>query len=82
MTLEDFISVHLMENPDRQLTNPSLKTPETSLYFPNPKALEVALRPNLQKLLSALIADGDVITIQDDVLGGRVLSYQINFKDS
>ena len=80
MTLEDFITTHLIENPDRQLANPSLKTPEVSLYFPNPKALEVALRPNLQKLLSALIKDGDVITIQDDVLGGACVVLSNSFQ--
>ena len=82
MTLEDFIVKHLTENPERQLNNPSLKTPTTTLYFPNPKALEVALRPNLQKLLSSLINDGDVIAVQDDVLCGRTLSYAVSFQDA
>lgn len=51
-----------------QLKKPSLRTSKTSLYMQAPTFLEEQTRPNLEKLLSSLIDEGEEITVTDSNL--------------
>ncbi|KZS93478.1 hypothetical protein SISNIDRAFT_474418 [Sistotremastrum niveocremeum HHB9708] len=61
-TVERLIEV-LVERQDIQIKKPSLSTSTKQLYLQAPKQLEQATRPNLGKLLSELVEEGDQITV-------------------
>lgn len=63
-TLAEFIET-LKSNPELQLTAPSLTSETKTLYMQKPPALEASTRANLEKPLSELLKDGDVLNITD-----------------
>ena len=63
-TLQDLVEL-LLERHDFQIKRPSLSVEGRSLYLQAPPQLEKATRPNLDKTLAELIADGDVLTVTD-----------------
>lgn len=63
-TLADFIA-GLAERAEAQLKRPSLRTEATSLYYQAPKMLEEQTRPNLEKKLRDLVADGEEVAVSD-----------------
>jgi ubiquitin-activating enzyme E1 C len=79
LTLQDFMDL-LGEAPSLQLKKPSLIGETTSLYMQQPPALAAALRANLSKPLSELVADGEVLTITDPSLRDVSLSVQVSFE--
>lgn len=60
-----------------QLKRPSLRTATTSIYMQAPKVLEEATRPNLTKLISELVQEGEFITVTDAALP---VSLQLGIK--
>jgi len=56
-----------LQDGELRLVRPSAATATKTLYMPNPPALELATRPNLDVELSLLIKEGEVITITDEV---------------
>lgn len=54
-----------------RLTSPSLSLGPTPLYIQAPEALRRALAGNLEKPLSALCSEGDVITVTDPSFGSQ-----------
>ncbi len=76
-TLQDLVEV-LLERHDFQIKRPSLSVEGKNLYLQAPPQLEKATRPNLDKTLCELIADGDVLTVTDSSLPFS-LSLQITF---
>lgn len=78
LTLQDFID-RLLNDAQYQLKSPALATTITNLYMPSPPALEKQLRPNLNKLVSDMIADGEVITVTDSMLSRIVIFIEIHF---
>lgn len=78
MLLKDFID-DLCANPSYQLKKPSLVGQSISLYMQSPPSLEAVLRPNLDRPLSDIINDGEIVTITDPMLCSLSLSLQINF---
>ncbi|KAJ3349772.1 hypothetical protein HDU83_000309 [Entophlyctis luteolus] len=62
--LQEFVDF-LLEKPELQLKNPSLRTANKSLYMQSPKALEQATRPNLELLCVELFGSGDVVVVTD-----------------
>lgn len=62
-----------------------LKTPSivsargTTLYMQKPPALEQATRPNLDKALSSLIAEGEELTVTDPLLESTNVTLAISF---
>lgn len=79
VTLQGFMDL-LGAAPSLQLKKPSLIGETSSLYMQQPPALAAALRGNLTKPLSELVADGEVLTITDPTLRDVSLSVQINFQ--
>ncbi|KAI9103818.1 hypothetical protein DFS34DRAFT_700549 [Phlyctochytrium arcticum] len=59
---------HLIDEKDTQLKQPSLRTTRIGLYMQAPRALEVATRPNLDKLVKDLVEEGEEITVTDQAL--------------
>lgn len=51
--------------PLSQIKRPSFSIEGKNLYLQAPPQLEKATRPNLDKVLSELISDGDVLTVTD-----------------
>ncbi|GAA5816642.1 hypothetical protein MFLAVUS_010172 [Mucor flavus] len=76
MTVSELIE-WLAEKPDAQLKRPSLRTATTSIYMQAPKVLEEATRPNLTKLISELVQEGEFITVTDAALP---VSLQLGIK--
>ena len=80
MTLNEFIQVHLKDNTAFRLTSPSLVSASgKTLYMPKPPALEQATRPNLDKAMSSLIANGEVLTVTDPLLESIALNVAVQF---
>ncbi|KAI9850860.1 MAG: hypothetical protein M1838_004929 [Thelocarpon superellum] len=63
-TVAEFMD-RLAERAEAQVKKPSLRTEKTSLYYQAPPQLEEQTRPNLSKLLSDLVADGEEIAVSD-----------------
>ncbi|KAL4210653.1 hypothetical protein AB4K20DRAFT_1901708 [Rhizopus microsporus] len=59
---------YLAERSDTQLKKPSLRTATKSIYMQAPKALNQATLPNLDKLLSEFVSEGEYITVTDAAL--------------
>jgi NEDD8-activating enzyme E1 len=72
MTLADFVA-GLAERAEAQLKRPSLRTEATSLYYQAPRQLEEQTRPNLQRRLGDLVADGEEVAVSD-------LAFPIDFR--
>lgn len=53
------------ERPESQLKKPNLRTEEKTLYYSTPMGLEEATRPNLEKKLSEMLADGEEFAVSD-----------------
>jgi NEDD8-activating enzyme E1 len=68
-------------NDDFQLSKASLMSSSGAIYMRNPPALEAALRPNLEKCLSDLVSDGDVVSVVDPTLCGKTITMKIIFVD-
>lgn len=66
-------------NDDFQLSKASLASTAGAIYMRNPPPLEKALRPNLDKLISAFISSGDVVSIVDPTLCGKTITMKIIF---
>lgn len=66
-TVAEFLSL-LTDNSTLQLKDPSAIAESMSLYMTTPPSLEKALRGNLSKTLSDLIADGETVTVTDNAL--------------
>lgn len=66
-TLQEFMQF-LGEDPLLQLKNPSITTDSSTLYMRNPASLEAATRPNLEKTMGGLIADGEYLSVNDPLL--------------
>ena len=52
----------------------------TTIYMQKPPALEKATRPNLDKPLSALIENGEELTVTDPVLEHISVSVRVAFE--
>ena len=72
MKLEDFLA-SLAERAEAQLKKPSIRTEEKSLYMRFPPQLEERTRPNLEKKLRELVADGEEVGVSDP-------AFTISFK--
>jgi NEDD8-activating enzyme E1 len=72
MTLAEFVA-GLAERAEAQLKRPSLRTEATSLYYQAPRQLEEQTRPNLQRRLRDLVADGEEVAVSD-------LAFPIDFR--
>jgi len=68
----------LVEKQHIQIKKPSLSTPTKQIYFQAPPQLEEATRPNLEKKVSELVADGGEITVTASSLPFN-LSLRITF---
>jgi NEDD8-activating enzyme E1 len=81
-TLRQFIQEQLTaDSSSLRLTTPSLAgSSGTTLYMPKPPALEQATRPNLDRPLSSLIADGEEITVTDPILESTAVTIQVHFE--
>lgn len=66
-------------NDEFQLSKASLMSSKGAIYMRNPPALEIALRPNLEKCLYELVANGDVISVVDPALCGKTITMKILF---
>lgn len=66
-------------NDEFQLSKASLMSAIGAIYMRNPPALEVALRPNLEKRLSDLVPSGDVVSVVDPTLCGKTITVKITF---
>ncbi|EKM55508.1 uncharacterized protein PHACADRAFT_256177 [Phanerochaete carnosa HHB-10118-sp] len=62
LTVDKLIET-LIERQDIQIKKPSLSSGPKHLYFQAPPQLEEATRPNLEKPVSELVADGGEITV-------------------
>ncbi|GAX26490.1 ubiquitin-activating enzyme E1 C [Fistulifera solaris] len=80
ITLNQFIQAHLKDSSLR-MSSPSLVSPSQTLYMAKPAALELATRPNLDKLLSTLIQPGEEITVTDPTLHGIHVGLAITFEN-
>ncbi|CDZ96210.1 nedd8 activating enzyme [Phaffia rhodozyma] len=69
----------LKARQDLQLKKPSLSSPNGPLYFSSPPQLELATRPNLERLVSDLLKDGDEITVTDVALPFQ-MSLKVKFE--
>jgi ubiquitin-activating enzyme E1 C len=82
-SLNEFIQSRLKDpaSPSSlRLSSPSVVSSSgATLYMPNPPALEIATRPNLDKPLSSLIRDGDELTVTDPLLESISLTIAIQF---
>ncbi|KAH9945931.1 uncharacterized protein BXZ73DRAFT_86165 [Epithele typhae] len=76
-TVERLIEM-LIERQDIQVKKPSLAAPGKHIYFQAPPQLEQATRPNLEKKVSELVADGDAVTVTATTLPFN-LSLRINY---
>lgn len=72
LTLEEFLG-SLAERAEAQLKKPSIRTEEKTLYFQAPPSLEEQTRPNLQKKMKDLVADGEEVGVSDS-------AFSISFK--
>lgn len=69
-----------MLKEDLRFINPSATTTSNkTLYMANPKALEKATRPNLEKSLEDLIQNGEKITVTDEALANTALALTVVF---
>jgi len=75
-TLRDLLK-SLAEDPSLQLKHPSVVSESATLYMQAPKSLEEVLRPNLDKCLSDLFADGELLTITDPVFETVALTFRV-----
>jgi NEDD8-activating enzyme E1 len=71
-TLEEFLA-SLAERAEAQLKKPSIRTEAKTLYMQAPKSLEEQTRPNLQKKMSELVANGEEVGVTDS-------AFTISFK--
>lgn len=76
-TLSDLLK-SLAEDPSLQLKHPSVVSETATLYMQAPKSLEAALRPNLEKCLSDLFCDGELLTVTDPVFENIALTFRVN----
>jgi ubiquitin-activating enzyme E1 C len=53
-----------------------------TLYMRRPAALETALRPNLDKLLSDFLESGDEVTVSDATLNGVAITFRVLFAEA
>ena len=72
MTLAEFVA-GLAERAEAQLKKPSLRTEATSLYYQAPAQLEEQTRPNLERRMRELVADGEEVAVSD-------LAFPIDFR--
>ena len=79
-TLKDFIGM-LRSDPSMQLQNPSIVSESHSLYLPKPPQLEKTLRPNLDRPLTEMINDGEVLTVSDPILWETSLAIKLSFSN-
>lgn len=79
ITLEGVFKL-LGENPNYQLQSLGATSANGPLYMRAPKMLEAKLKPNLEKPLSELISEGDVIDFTDPMLNGVTLSGKFKFE--
>ena len=78
-TLNELIQHHLKDSSLR-LSAPSIVSASgKTLYMQKPPALEKATRPNLDKPLSALIENGEQLSITDPLLESIALSLAVSF---
>ena len=78
-TLQEFIE-SLGERAEAQLKKPTLRTEERSLYYQSPPSLEEKTRPNLSKIMSELVADGEEIAVSDPAFA-ITFRYQVGYQD-
>ena len=78
MTLRDFRQ-SLADNPSYQLQNPSLRSNSGISVFMVGKAFEATSLPNLDKFMSDLIPDGEVLVVTDSALKGLHINIKISF---
>lgn len=80
ITLNELIQHHLKESSLR-LSAPSIVSASgKTLYMQKPPALEQATRPNLDKPMSALIGNGEELSVTDPLLVSIALSLAIYFE--
>eukprot|EP00568_Trieres_chinensis_P012136 CAMPEP_0183300890 /NCGR_PEP_ID=MMETSP0160_2-20130417/7163_1 /TAXON_ID=2839 ORGANISM="Odontella Sinensis, Strain Grunow 1884" /NCGR_SAMPLE_ID=MMETSP0160_2 /ASSEMBLY_ACC=CAM_ASM_000250 /LENGTH=477 /DNA_ID=CAMNT_0025463389 /DNA_START=274 /DNA_END=1707 /DNA_ORIENTATION=- len=79
MSLNQLIQ-NLMDG-ELRLKGPSISSPGKTLYMQRPPSLEKATRPNLDKALSALIENGEELTVTDEKLPNLNLTLTIVFVD-
>lgn len=72
--------IQLLRDGNLRLKSPSMTTISKTLYMQKPPALEKATRPNLNKPVSELVADGEEIAITDPMLESINLALAISFK--
>lgn len=80
LTLNQFLQTHLKDSSLR-LTAPSITSAGgKTLYMQKPIALEQATRPNLDKPLSTLIAEGEEVTVTDPLLESISVAIKVSFE--
>ena len=80
-TLRDLVEMLVSDEAlGLRLKSPSLSCEDKTLYMQKPVALEKATRANLDKLVCALVAEGEAVTVTDPVFPGDVsLSLSLAF---
>ena len=79
VTLNELIQTHLKDS-NLNLSAPSLVSASgTTLYMPKPPALEQATRPNLDRAVSGLIANGEELTVTDPLLESIALHLAVSW---
>lgn len=79
-TLNELIQHHLKDSTLR-LNAPSIVSASgKTLYMQKPPALEQATRPNLDKPMSALIGDGEELSVTDPLLESIAVTLAVFFE--
>lgn len=78
MTLQGFLE-GLAERAEAQLKKPSIRTEAKTLYYQAPKSLEEQTRPNLEKKMKELVADGEEVAVSDSAFA-IAFKYRILYR--
>ena len=72
--------IQQLKEGDLRLMAPSMTSSSKTLYMQKPPALEKATRPNLDKTVSSLVAEGEEIAVTDPVLQSINLALAVSFE--
>lgn len=79
-TLNELIQHHLKDSSLR-LSAPSIVSASgKTLYMQKPPALELATRPNLDKPMSTLVANGEELSVTDPLLESIAVLLAVHFE--
>lgn len=61
------------------LRRPSIRAPEKSLYMQAPPPLEAATRPNLERPMSELVSEGEILHVTEPLMLNVALNVRIKW---